>query len=69
MTEFLTVREICELLRIGERTVYEMCRTGNLPGAVKVGGQWRVERTAFEAWLRRGGDAARETPRGQEESA
>lgn len=52
MSELLTLREVMDLLRIGERTVYEMCRTGRLPGALKVGGQWRVRRGDLEAWLR-----------------
>lgn len=58
MTGFLTLREVCDLLRIGERTAYELCRTAQLGAAVKVGGQWRIERTAFEAWVRQGGGPA-----------
>ena len=53
--DFLTLKEVCSLLRIGERTAYELCRTGRMGGAVKVGGQWRIEREAFEEWVRRGG--------------
>ena len=62
MTEFLTLPEVADLLRIGERTAYEMCRTGRLGGAVKVGGQWRIERAAFEEWVQQGGEAAQERP-------
>lgn len=69
MSEFLTVREVCRLLRIGERTAYELCRTGQLAGAVKVGGQWRVERAAFEEWIRKGGDASRDSREPKEERA
>jgi excisionase family DNA binding protein len=55
MIETLTIPEVCAILRIGERTAHELCRTGQLGGAVKVGGQWRVDKAAFEAWVKRGG--------------
>ena len=65
MAQFLTLPEVCALLRIGERTAYELCRTGQLGGAVKVGGQWRVERQAFDKWVEQGG--MRDTPPRTEE--
>ena len=55
MADFLTIKEVCDILRIGERTAYELCRTSQLGGAVRVGGQWRIEKIAFEAWVKRGG--------------
>ena len=55
--EYLTLQEAAALLRIGERTAYTRCRSGQLPGAAKVGGRWRVDRATLESWLRRGGDA------------
>ena len=57
MAEYLTIKEVCELLKIGERTVYHLCRTGKLGGAAKVGNQWRVEKQELLAWLKAGGDA------------
>lgn len=54
---FLTIPECAELLRLSERSVYGMARNGELPGAVKVGGKWRVERATLMASLR-----ARATP-------
>jgi len=54
--EYLTIDEVCELLQLGKRTVYELARTGRLPGAAKVGGQWRVNRHKLMAWLEDGGD-------------
>lgn len=53
--EFLTLKEVCTLLRIGERTAYELCRTGRMGGAVKVGGVWRIEQRAFRRWVEQGG--------------
>lgn len=52
MPEYLTIPEVCELLRLSERTVYTMCRAKKLPGAVKVGNQWRVDRNKLIASLK-----------------
>ena len=49
---FLTIPECCDLLRLSERSVYGMARSGELPGAVKVGGKWRVERAVLMTSLR-----------------
>lgn len=65
MDTFLTIPEVSVLLRLGQRTVYELCRQGRLGGAIKIGGQWRVERTALEAWVRQGGGHLKEAPAGQ----
>ena len=54
----LTIKEVAVLLKISERTVYAMAKEGRLPGAVKVGGSWRVLRPKLMAWLDAGGDAA-----------
>jgi excisionase family DNA binding protein len=53
--EILTLTEVASLLRIGERTAYELARRGRIPAA-KVGGQWRTRRTDIDAWLSRGGE-------------
>ncbi len=58
MYELLTIPETSELLRIGERTVYQMCREGRLPAA-KVAGHWRIRRRDLEAWLDAGGELQR----------
>ena len=52
MREYLTIPEVCDLLRLSERTVYTMCRAKKLPGAVKVGNQWCVERSKLIASLK-----------------
>lgn len=57
MIELLTIREVCVLLRVGERTVYDLCREGRLPGAIKVGGQWRVHHERLLKWIEQGGEA------------
>ena len=68
MTEFLKIPEVSALLRVSERTVYDLCRSGKLAGAVKIGGQWRVERDAFEEWVRTGGEA-QEAPEPPQEAS
>jgi excisionase family DNA binding protein len=55
--EFLTIPDVAKLLKLGERTIYQLARDGRLGGAAKVGGQWRVEKSSLLAWLKAGGDA------------
>ena len=55
--EFLTIPDVAKLLKLGERTIYQLARDGRLGGAAKAGGQWRVERSALMAWLEAGGEA------------
>ncbi len=58
--EFLTLPEVAALLRIGERTAYDLARSQRIPAA-KVGGQWRIRRADLDAWIARGGEAATAT--------
>ena len=60
MPHFLTVPEAAELLRLTDRTVYDLCRQAKLPGAAKIGGQWRIDKDKLLAWLAEGGQAAEE---------
>ena len=51
MTEtFMTIEEVAELLRISSRSVYNMAQTGELPGAIKIGNQWRINRELLMEW-------------------
>lgn len=62
MTEtFLTIPEAARLLRVAERTVYTLARRGDLPGAVKVGNQWRIDRESLMEWVRGQGRGAART--------
>lgn len=56
--DFLTLDEVAEILRIGKRTAYELARTGQLGGATKVGGSWRILTSEFDKWVRQGGGAS-----------
>ena len=48
--EVLTVRDVATLLKVGQKTVYSMAQTGELP-AFKVRGQWRFARNDIDAWI------------------
>jgi excisionase family DNA binding protein len=46
----LTIREVADLLKIGEKTAYTMAQRHQLPG-FKVGGQWRFRRADIDKWI------------------
>lgn len=48
--EVLTIREVAELLKIGDKTAYTMAQAGELPG-FKVRGQWRFRRSDIDTWI------------------
>lgn len=62
--EILTIRDVAELLNVGEKTVYTMAQRGELP-AFKVWGQWRFCRGDIGAWI----DAQTTRPRQLDEPA
>lgn len=39
---YLTVKEVSNFLRISERTIYRLCRDGEIAGARRFGGVWRI---------------------------
>jgi len=49
-SNLLTIQDVAEELRLGQRTVYAMASGGELP-AFKVRGQWRIRHADFEKWL------------------
>ncbi len=57
--EVLRLKDVAALLRVGEKTVYSMAQTGELP-AFKVRGQWRFSRKDIDAWIEQQKQAARE---------
>lgn len=48
--EILTLKEVADLLRVAEKTVYSMAQTKDLP-AFKVRGQWRFRREDIDRWI------------------
>lgn len=50
MPDVLTLKQLGEHLQLSERTIYRLLGRGQLPG-VKVGGQWRFQRSVVDYWL------------------
>jgi excisionase family DNA binding protein len=48
--EVLKLKDVAALFKVGEKTVYSMAQTGELP-AFKVRGQWRFSRKDIDAWI------------------
>lgn len=46
----MTVREVCDYLKLSESTIYRLVQEGKLPGR-KVGGAWRFSGKGLEEWL------------------
>jgi putative molybdopterin biosynthesis protein len=65
-SDYLTVREAAELLRIKERRLYDLARRGSLPSA-RVSGRWLFPRAALERFLagQTHGAGAASAPRAQ----
>jgi excisionase family DNA binding protein len=57
MAEFLTTRQLQEILHVDRTTIYRMADDGRVP-AVKVGNQWRFPRRAIETWLKTQSEAS-----------
>jgi excisionase family DNA binding protein len=49
--DILTIREVADLLKINEKTVYKLAGAAKIPG-VKVGGSWRFDRTTISSWIK-----------------
>jgi excisionase family DNA binding protein len=48
--EILTLKEVAELLKVAEKTVYTMAQERELP-SFKVRGQWRFRREDINRWI------------------
>jgi excisionase family DNA binding protein len=58
MTDLMTLREVADYFRVTPKTVYRLVRRRAIP-AVRVGRQWRFERSAIDGWLQQRSEAAR----------
>ena len=50
-SDLMTPEEAAALLRLNRETIYRNLRRGNIPG-IKLGGQWRISKSALESVLR-----------------
>lgn len=48
--EIMDVCAVARYLQLHVMTVYKLVREGKIP-MKKVGGQWRVQKTAIERWM------------------
>jgi excisionase family DNA binding protein len=51
MANYLTTRQLQDILQVDRTTIYRMADRGRIP-AVKVGSQWRFPQTQVETWLK-----------------
>jgi predicted site-specific integrase-resolvase len=50
---YYELKELTRFFPVKERTLVKWAQTGELPGAVKLGGRWFVDREKLEAHLGR----------------
>src|SRR5216684_1985671 len=48
--EVLTVKEVCDLLRIHRSTIYRLVRRGKIP-SFKIGKDWRFRKDQIMRWI------------------
>lgn len=65
MENVLTIRELADMLKINEKTVYKLVADSKIPG-FKVGGSWRFDRAVIMKWIETGAAVGNEV---QAESA
>ena len=46
----MTIQEVCEYLKLNDKTAYRLAAEGKIPG-FKVGGSWRFDRADIENWI------------------
>lgn len=57
--EVLKIKDVATLLKVGEKTIYSMAQSGELP-AFKVRGQWRFSRKDMDEWIEKQKEAAQD---------
>lgn len=58
-SDFLTVKEVAEILRVSQPTVLRMIDDGELR-AIRVRNQWRIRRADLDGYLQRGGSSGKD---------
>lgn len=57
--EVLKIKDVAALLKVGEKTVYSMAQSGELP-AFKVRGQWRFSKKDIDEWINKQKEATQD---------
>lgn len=50
--DLITVKEAADFLRVHRSTIYRLLKAKRLPGAFRVGSDWRVRRDTLESALK-----------------
>jgi excisionase family DNA binding protein len=48
--EILTMKDICDLLRVHQSTIYKLIKKGKIP-SFRIGSDWRFRRDMIERWV------------------
>lgn len=57
--EVLKLKDVAALLKVGQKTIYTMAQTGEIP-AFRVRGQWRFSRKDIDVWIEKQKSSSRE---------
>lgn len=49
--QLLTVDDLTQFLKLNRRTLYRLLENGELPFAIKIGGNWRFRHSDVYEWL------------------
>ena len=55
--DVMTMKEICDLLRVHPATIYRLLRNGELP-AFRIGSEWRFRTDMILRWMAENSDAS-----------
>lgn len=51
--DVMTIDELAAYLKLSKSSLYQFARAGKVPG-VKIGEQWRFQKSAIDEWMRSG---------------
>lgn len=49
--QYITVRELAQMLRVSTMTGYRLCHNGDINGVIKIGRSYRIPETGARAYL------------------
>jgi excisionase family DNA binding protein len=52
-TQMMKPEEVARYLQLKIRTFYKLAKSGEIPGAIKIGGSWRIDKKQLDAAFRR----------------
>jgi excisionase family DNA binding protein len=50
MIQVLTVKEVCDLLRVHQTTLYRLIKAGGIP-SFRIGSDYRFQQDLIERWM------------------